>query len=211
MLRPRISTNLAISADGKITSAQGIASGWTSPADHLRLLELRKNAGALLVGRGTFEADRMTMTVPGADRQPLRCIVSRNGKLDLQHPIFGKPGSDIHLLVTGASPPELPAAMKSMVTVHSQSLLDFLATLASDFQVKSLHCEGGGQLIRELAALDVIDDFHLTIAGHTLFGGLGAKTATGVAAEFLPQSRAFKISRFKAEDGECFLTYTRCR
>ena len=207
MARPRISTNLAISADGKISSDPPRPSGWTSRADHARLLELRGNADALLVGRGTLESDCMTLTVPGKAVQPLRCIVSRAGKLDPAHPIFGKEGGAIHLLVTGDSAVHAPDG----VTVHRGALGDFLEELGGKWQVGHLHCEGGGQLIHELAALDVIDEFHLTLAGHTLFGGRGASTATGLPAEFLPHSGRFELSHFQPLAGECFLSYTRLR
>jgi riboflavin biosynthesis pyrimidine reductase len=207
MIRPQISTNLAISADGKISSSPPRPSGWTSNDDHTRLLELRGNAGALLVGRGTLEADRMTLTVPGNAVQPLRCIVSRNGKFDPAHPIFNAPGGDIHLLVTGES----TGTPHPKVTLHQQPLLQFLEKLAKTYQISRLHCEGGGQLIRALAELDVIDEFHLTLAGHTLFGGLDASTATGIPAEFLPQSRSFEITHFEPRADECFLSYTRRR
>ena len=211
MQRPHISTNLAISADGKISSAAGIPSGWTSKADHARLLELRQNADALLVGRGTLESDRMTLTVPGKSLQPLRCVVSRSGKFDFSHPLFRKPGGAIHLLTTGDSPPEMHPV--DGVTFHHQSLADFLGNLALHPGVKSLHCEGGGQLIRAMAELDVIDEFHLTLAGHTLFGGLCAPTGTGIPAEFLEATRNFSISHFEPRPdlGECFLSYTRAR
>lgn len=211
MLRPRISTNLAISADGKISSVNGMASGWTSKDDHARLLELRENAGALLVGRGTLETDRMTMTVPGKAVQPLRCVVSRGGNFDIKQPLFEQPGGDIHLLITGDGAPELPEFRQGNVTIHNKGLQDFLESLASKYAVDHLHCEGGGQLIRALAELDVIDEFHLTLAGHSLFGGLGAATATGVPAEFLPAARDFQLSHFEPRPdlGECFLSYTR--
>ena len=207
MQRPRISTNLAISADGKISSVRRIASGWTSPSDHARLLDLRKNADALLIGRGTLDADRMTLTVPGKASQPLRCIVSESGTLDPAHPIFTTPGGDIHLLVTG----KFEGPVKPGIIAHQQTLLEFLNVLASELGVKNLHCEGGGQLIRSLAELDVIDEFHLTIAGHTLFGGLGATTATGIPGDFLPKSAQFTLNHFEPQDGECFLSYTRLR
>ena len=207
MLRPWISTNLAISADGKISSVSRRPSGWTSRDDHSRLLQLRENADAILIGRGTLEADRMTLTVPGKPIQPLRCIVSKSGKIPQDHPIFQKSGGSIHLLVTGPADPSpgLPA------TIHRQSLADFLQTLVSDHGVNHLHCEGGGELIRSLAELDAIDEFHLTLAGHTLFGGLLAPTATGVPADFLAQSRGFQITCFdpRPDSGECFLTYRR--
>jgi riboflavin biosynthesis pyrimidine reductase len=207
MQRPWISTNLAISGDGKISSFPPQPSGWTSAADHARLLELRANADALLVGRGTLEADRMTMTVPGKSRQPLRCIVSQQGEINPGHPVFSKPGGAIHLLVTGDS----VGPVASEITVHRQSLRGFLHTLASEYRIQRLHCEGGGKLIRALAELDVIDEFHLTLAGHILFGGIQAATATGVPAGFLPNSLDFRLTHFEPQPltGECFLTYKR--
>lgn len=208
MPRPRVSTNLAISADGKISSVRRIASGWTSRDDHARLLDLRKNADALLIGRGTLDADRMTLTSP---RNPLRCIVSKSGNLDPTHPIFSTPGGDIHLLLTDPNSPARPAGLAENITVHHRTLGEFLEILASHHEVRHLHCEGGGSLIRSLAEINAIDDFHLTLAGHTLFGGLSAPTATGVPGDFLPKSAEFEISHIASRPdlGECFLSYTR--
>ena len=206
MPRPKISTNLAISADGKISSSSHRPSGWTSAEDHQRLIELRENADALLVGRGTFENDQMTLTGP---RNPLRCIVSRSGEIDPEHPIFTRSGGDIHLLIT--DPGSAPQVNYPGVTRHTGTLLDFVRTLGKTYHVQNLHCEGGGQLIRELAALDLIDEFNLTLAAHTLFGGSRAPTATGVPDDFLSKSRHFSLTRFDPMpgSGECFLTYTR--
>jgi 2,5-diamino-6-(ribosylamino)-4(3H)-pyrimidinone 5'-phosphate reductase len=210
MPRPWVSTNLAISADGKISSVRKIPSGWTSKEDHARFLEIRKAADALLVGRGTLEADHMTMTAPG---NPLRCIISKSGDLDPKHPLFSTPGGPIHLLITGGDMPSLPAEIPPKVTVHLTRLGDFLEDLAEKHHVERLHCEGGGQLIQALAEIDAIDEFHLTLAGHTLFGGQKAPTATGIPGDFLPRSTDFKISHFdpRPDLGECFLSYIRRR
>ncbi len=174
-------------------------------------MELRKTADALLVGHGTLESDRMTMLVPGKRSQPLRCVVSRSGKFNTAHPLFHTPGGDIHLLVTGGESVDFPEFPDSNVTIHSKSLLVFLGALASKYAVKHLHCEGGGQLIREMAALDVIDEFHVTLAGHTIFGGRNASTATGLPDGFLPATGIYEVSHFdpRPDLGECFVSYTR--
>lgn len=204
--RPRISTNVAISADGKISSTRMRPSGWTSQEDKRRFSLLRENADAILVGRGTLDHDRMTMLSP---KNPLRCIVSRSGKLDPTHPIFSAKGGDIHLLVTGDIQPDpIPG-----VTIHHMNLAEFLNFLASSLAVKTLHCEGGGELIHELAELDVIDDFYLTMAAHTIFGGVAAPTATGIGTTFLPHARHYHVVSFdqRPDLGECYLTYSRSR
>jgi len=202
MTRPFLSLNLALSADGKISSVARRPSGWTSKEDHARLLELRRGAGALLVGRGTLEADRMTLKAPG---DPWRCVVSRGGGFDPAHPLFHSPGGPVHLLVTEGTVPAIGGA-----TVHRGSLAEFLAVLGAA-GIGRVHCEGGGQLVFALAELDAIDEIHLTWAGHTLFGGREAPTPTGVPGAFLPASRGFELAGFepRPETGECFLSYRR--
>ena len=202
MTRPRISINFAVSADGKITSVGKRPSGWTSKEDHARLMKLREGVDALLVGRGTLDADRMTMKAAG---DPWRCVVSRSGRFDPEHPLFHSPGGPIHLLGTEDEPPALPGA-----TVHTGSLGGFLEELAAA-GIRKIHCEGGGELVRALAAMDAIDEIHLTWAGHTLFGGREAPTITGVPGDFLPASREFELVEFdpRPEIGECFLSYRR--
>jgi riboflavin biosynthesis pyrimidine reductase len=202
MKRPRLSLNLALSADGKISSVARRPSGWTSKDDHARLLELRQGADALLVGRGTLEADRMTLKAPG---DPWRCVVSRGGGFDPAHPLFHTPGGPVHLLVTDGVAPDIPGA-----TVHTSGLADFLETMAAA-GIGRVHCEGGGQLVFALAELDAIDEIHLTWAGHTLFGGRAAPTPSGVPGDFLPATREYELTEFdpRPETGECFLSYRR--
>lgn len=212
MLRPRVSINLALSADGKISSVAKRPADWTSPADKQRLRDLRAGADALIVGRGTWQADRMKMRVRGAaeGREPLRCVVSRSGVFDGDHPMFESPGGPIHLLVTGG---DGGFSAPRSATVHRQSLAAFLETLLREHGVRHLHCEGGGELIRELAELDAIDEVHATLCGHTLFGGAAAPTATGRPGDWLPGARRFQLEAFEPHPGtdECFLSYTRSR
>lgn len=197
-----VSLNFAISADGKISSAAKRPSGWTSADDHSRLLELRQGADALMVGRGTLEADRMTLTAP---HHPLRCVVSRGGEFDPDHPLFRTPGGPIHLLATDGRCREIPGT-----TAHHGSLRGFLADLQHR-GVRHVHCEGGGGLALSLLEMDVVEEIHLTWAGHTLFGGSAAPTISGAPAQFLPASRHFELTLFapRPEVGECFLSYRR--
>ena len=204
MNRPRISCNLAISADGKISSVGHRPSNWTSGSDLQRLKDLRIGKDALMVGRGTLETDRMTLTAESG--KPLRCIVSRHGELSSDQPIFSSKGGPIHLLCTDGYRGSL-----DQVTVHEASVAEFLEMLHDQLGIESLHCEGGGQLVRELAKLDAIDDLHLTLAGHTLLGGSQSPTLSGMLGDYLKASNTFEIKAFEpqSDTGECFLTYRR--
>lgn len=158
-----------------------------------------------MVGRGTAETDRMTMTVEGDGPQPLRCIVSRHGELSTDHPVFSRPGGQIHLLATDG----YRGKAGGPATVHECSLVEFLEILSLHHGVNRLHCEGGGQLIQALAELDFLDDIHLTLAGHTLLGGARSPTLVGVLGEHLGTAREYSLVEFlpQPETGECFLSY----
>ena len=216
MERPKILINFAISADGKIGTTQKGSSRFTSKADLNRLLQIRLRADAILVGRGTLEADEMSMTIPielNPPRQPLRCIISRSGKFETSHKVFQTEGGNIHLIATDAAL-DLPeeSYRKKGAQLHRLLLPDLLTHLKTNLGVETLLCEGGGSLVKDLFALDAVDEINLTIAGHSLIGGKEAPTITGIPNDFLPSSRQFEISHFEPrEDGELFATWSRSR
>lgn len=194
---------MAISGDGKISTRSFTPARFTSQQDTQRLGELRLGKDALLVGRGTLLADTMSLTAPGDTRQPLRCVVSRNRGIPSNHPLLNTEGGDIHLCNT-----ERATAPKKGIIQHHGSLKKFLQKLEDDYGVKTLHCEGGGQLLKSLFQLDVINDLYLTLAGHTIFGGSNAPSLTGLLGPYLPNSRHFKLTQCSpTRDNECFLLY----
>jgi riboflavin biosynthesis pyrimidine reductase len=199
--RLRVILNLAISADGKISTTGKSPARFTSKADLERLLEIRKRADAILVGRATLEADQMTMA--GEGHNAWRCVISREGKFDSNHPFFHSAGGPRHLVISGeAKLPDLPA------TIHRTTLSGFLAELRNNPDITTLLCEGGGNLVRQLFELDVVDEINLTWAPHTLFGGQEAPTLTGLPGDFLPSSRHYKLAGMTTHrNDEVFLTY----
>lgn len=214
MTRPKVLINFAVTIDGKVSTVSKDPAHFTSKADLYRLLSIRTRADAILVGRGTLEADSMSMIIPGElkpTRQPLRCVASRTGKFDLAHKIFHTPGGAIHLLATDAPENYDPTSYRTAgAVVHQSSLGTFLHELATSHGVETLLCEGGGTLVRALAELDALDEVYLTVAGHTLFGGAGAPTITGIPSDHLPASLEFDLQECEPLDnGECFLTYRR--
>lgn len=210
MNRPYILTNFAISADGKTGNSQGGPSRFTSKADLDRLLQLRLRADAILVGRGTLEADQMSMTIPpelNPPKQPLRCIISRQGQFDSSHKVFQTEGGPIHLIATEPQP-SLSAPPRTQL--HQLSLPDFLCYAKENLGVETLLCEGGGSLTKALFELDAIDEINLTLAGHSLIGGQNSPTITGTPAEYLPTSRSFHLAHFEPnEHHELFATWKR--
>jgi riboflavin biosynthesis pyrimidine reductase len=199
-----ISANFAISADGKISSLSQRPSGWTSRLDFQRLLQLRREADAIFVGRRTLLADQMSLTIPDAARQPLRCVASATAAFSGEEKIFHIAGGAIHLW---SPEPTLPAP--AGVTLHGGSLVSFLHVLHHDHGVNHLHCEGGGTLLRMLAETVGIDQLHLTWAAHTLFGGINAATITGIPDLPFVRSQHYELTHFEPlpQENEVFLSY----
>src|SRR5690242_7248232 len=206
MSRPKILINFALTADGKISTAQLTPTTFTSPYDKRRLLEIRSLGDAVMVGRVTLEKDRMTMGLPDEDLRrarlargqaeyPLRVILSGSRELDASLPVFGRNFSTI-LLFTG-NPEMAAAAWPGHVQVRRSEggsrpdVGHVLSLLYSEYGVRTLVCEGGPTVVRALAERDFIDEIYATIAPK-LFGGSNAPGLLGTSDAFLPSSRTYE-------------------
>ena len=109
--RPRITLKLALSIDGKIALPSG-ESKWITGEDARRHVHLeRAHSDMILVGRGTYLADRpgLDVRLPGLEgRSPRRALLTRGGAVDGWE-ILANP-QDVHrlhdvndLLVEGGS------------------------------------------------------------------------------------------------------------
>src|ERR1700742_647611 len=92
--RPRILLNFAMTVDGKVSTTKQTPSGFTSPFDKHRLLEIRSLGDAVMVGRNTLLIDQMSMGLPddalrlarvqkGQSEYPIRVVISGSG--DIPH------------------------------------------------------------------------------------------------------------------------------
>ena len=187
----RITANFALSADGKITTRGNGSSGFASPADHDRLLELRARADAVIVGRHTLVADRMTLGLgsrPDLASQrvaacrpahPARCVACFSQAPPPDHPLFSSSGGPLHLFAgpdVVARAAEFPPC--ELHALHSPD--DLLAVLRHAAHIHGwnhVHCEGGPGLLRHFLEADAIDTLHLTITPR-LFGGHAAPCLT---------------------------------
>ncbi|MDR6788777.1 diaminohydroxyphosphoribosylaminopyrimidine deaminase/5-amino-6-(5-phosphoribosylamino)uracil reductase [Sphingomonas sp. BE138] len=84
--RPHVTLKLALSLDGAVAMADGRSRWITGPEARAHTHLERSRHGAILVGRGTWEADRPRLDVrlPGLeDRAPLRVVLSRRTMPDV--------------------------------------------------------------------------------------------------------------------------------
>lgn len=224
--RPRVIANFAMTADGKVTTRNRTPANFTSPRDKRHLLEVRARADAILVGRNTVATDTMSMRIPDRDlrakrragglpAEPLRVIVSASGKLDPAGKVFQSPGARRIVFSTFHMPDATRGALVSRCDLHLLDadeipLEDVLAALRGIYDVRTLVCEGGPTLFRQLVELDAVDELHLTVAPR-IFGGADAPTLTGINPNFLRTIHRFRLESSRTHEDECFLRYRAVR
>jgi 2,5-diamino-6-(ribosylamino)-4(3H)-pyrimidinone 5'-phosphate reductase len=222
MQRPRVILNFAITVDGKVSTAKRTPSGFTSPLDKRRLIEIRSLGDALMVGRNTVQIDRMSMGLPdeslrrarverGQSEYPIRVIISNSGDLPVDLNIFNHRFSPIVIYSTTRMSPTNQTALRAKAELHLStsdhlSLQEVLNDLYEARKVRTLVCEGGPQLAKSLAELDVVDELFVTIAP-LLSGGTDAPGILGTSGTFLPSSRIYRLESMKVEADECYLHY----
>jgi diaminohydroxyphosphoribosylaminopyrimidine deaminase/5-amino-6-(5-phosphoribosylamino)uracil reductase len=104
--RPHVTYKAAVSADGRTAAARG-GPRWISSEESRALVhEMRAAAGAVMVGSGTAIADDPLLTArdcrPPAERQPLRVVLDRRGRLPAGSRLVATASSGAPVLVVTA-------------------------------------------------------------------------------------------------------------
>jgi len=207
---------MAMTADGKIATANRKTSAFGSRADHANLLTLRDKADAILTGAGTLNAQPDVTLGPGPRSKknpPLRVIASGGGNVNPRHKIFRTQGAPVIVLATErisrARLQKLETAA-DVVKICGASSIDFaraLDFLQNEWGVKRLLCEGGGDLNDSLLRAGVVDEVNLTICPLILGGREAPTIAGGIGFERLADACQFKLKSKKQVKNEIFLVY----
>ncbi len=215
-MRPHVSINMAITADGKIASANRAVSTFGSRADHAHLLALRDKTDAILTGAGTLNGQAQVTLGPGPKsktKPPLRIIASGSGRVDARHKIFRNPGAPVLVLSTdGISRSRLKnlEAAAHTVKIFGADEINFnlaLVWLQKEWGVKRLLCEGGGQLNDALFRADVVDEVNLTVCPLILGGREAPTIAEGLGFAQLKDAAQFSLKSHRQVGNELFLLY----
>jgi 5-amino-6-(5-phosphoribosylamino)uracil reductase len=215
---------MAMTADGKIATANRAVSSFGSRRDQAHLLQLRATADAVMAGARTTDSNPITLG-PGPAKYRrlrlrrglaefnLRIIVSRSGTVNPKAEVFQRCFSPIIILTTRratASRLKELRAVATEVKICGTREINFpraLHWLREKWGIKRLLCEGGGELNDALFRAGVVDQLHLTVCPK-VFGGRTAPTiADGLGAGSLARAAQLALVSARRHDDEMFFVY----
>jgi 2,5-diamino-6-(ribosylamino)-4(3H)-pyrimidinone 5'-phosphate reductase len=224
-MRPFVFLNAAMTADGKLATANRALSSFSSKRDRTHMLELRATADAVMSGARTVDLNPINLG-PGPARfrrlrvkrglaeYNLRVVVSGRGTVNPDAELFKGKFSPVIVLTTeraGKARLKRLRAVADEVKILGRREIDFrraLTWLARKWSVKRLVCEGGGEINDALFRAGVVDELHLTVCPK-IFGGRGAPTiADGAGVPRLTQATRLKLKSARRYGKELFLVYS---
>ena len=223
---PFVFVNMAMTADGKIASANRSIHSFGSRRDRRHLYELRATADAVMCGArtvkisnailgnggGTFRKQRLKT---GLAEFPIRIVASGNGSINPDSEIFKKNFSPVIVLTTQRTSARKLTRLRRVaaeVKICGKTEINFPAALRwlrQKWNVKRLLCEGGGELNAGLFGDGLVDEIHLTICPK-IFGGRDAPTlAEGIGFQRLTDATNFQIQSIRRFQDELFTVFSR--
>ena len=225
---PFVLVNMAMTADGKIATANRAVHSFGSARDLEHLYELRATADAVMCGARTVEISQSILGTGGEKFRKLRLkhglaeynlrvIVSGSGSIDPNAEIFQKKFSPLIVLTTERASARKLAQLRTLadeVKICGKTEINFPTAfrwLHAKWNVKRLLCEGGGALNDTLFRAGLVAEIHLTICPK-IFGGRTAPTiADGQGFEKLGLAGKFQLSSLRPFKGELFTVFSRVK
>jgi diaminohydroxyphosphoribosylaminopyrimidine deaminase/5-amino-6-(5-phosphoribosylamino)uracil reductase len=197
--RPWLTLKMAMTTGGRIADVRGGSRWITGPESRARVQRLRRASDAVLVGRGTVEADDpgLLPARPGRLR-PYRVVLDSAGALSPDARVVSDTHAECTLIYTTAAASDtwraaVSAGGATVVVVPARrgrvSLRHMLRDLGRRGVMRVL-CEGGGELAGALVEQGLVDDFYLFVApkllldGAPVFSGVGRRIGAPLEVSF---------------------------
>lgn len=214
--------NMAMSADGKITSARREPPRFTSPEDRRHMDELRASADAVLMGAQTLREDDPHFIVrtrevmarrrhsTGRAEQPWSIVLSQSAELPLDRRFFTDTVPK-RIVVTphtaSASAVKRLAGHCDVWQIGQRRVgIDALLARLAEAGVQRLLVEGGSQVAYAFLAAHAVDELYLTIAP-ILLGGHGAPGPVGGPGWLMQTGKHLQLREANVVGDEIFCRY----
>jgi len=207
--RPWVIAKWAMSLDGKMATRAG-QSQWISGEASRRIVhQLRGRVDAIVVGRGTAEADDPLLTArPAGPRTATRVVVDSAAALSPQSQL-ARTAADAPVLVACAA--EAPATARDRLTAAGVEVLacpgdsadDRLVALLAELgrrRMTNVLVEGGARLLGSLFDGHLIDEVHVFVAPVLIGGDAAASPLAGRGIDQMAE--ALRLARPRVETVE---------
>jgi 2,5-diamino-6-(ribosylamino)-4(3H)-pyrimidinone 5'-phosphate reductase len=214
--------NMAMTADGKITSAGREYPRFTSDLDRRTMDRLRAEADAVVVGAGTLRADDPPLHVRDAEMRayrdslgksgpPLRVVVTASGSIERSRRFFDDEEGGDRIVATvesldAARLAELRARAEVWQLGREKVDLALLLDRLGDRGVRRVLLEGGGELNWRFVHDGLVDELYLTIAP-ALLGGREAPTLLEGCGFSMKEQRRLRLLELRGEGDEIYCRY----
>ncbi len=192
-MRPEVHVNVAMSADGKLSTHERRQVRISGRSDLERVDRLRASTDAIMVGIGTVLADDPSLTVKshhlrkerhdrGLDENPVRVVVDSSARIPPDASVLHKgEGKRIIACSSRASADRIDALKPhASIVIAGSDAVDLAVLLEGlgSMGIGRLMVEGGGTLIWSLFRADLVDRITCFI-GNMVIGGKDAPTLAG--------------------------------
>lgn len=223
---PFVFVNMAMTADGKIATANRAIHSFGSPRDLEHLYELRATADAILCGARTVEISEATLgnggekfrkrrLKNGRAEYPVRVIISGCGSINPNAKIFQTNFSPLIVLTTKRANAKNLSRLKKLATevkIFGKDEVDFPAAmrwLKKTYRVNRVLCEGGGEVNDAVFRAGLVEEIHLTICPK-IFGGRSAPSISeGKGFSKLALTAQYRLASARNFKGELFTVFFR--
>jgi 2,5-diamino-6-(ribosylamino)-4(3H)-pyrimidinone 5'-phosphate reductase len=191
-MRPYVIVNIAMSADGKISTRERRQVRISGAQDFARVDRLKAGCDAVMVGIGTVLADDPSLTVKseecrnyrrkkGWDDHPVRIVVDSSGRIPPEASILYKgEGKRVVAVSKRANAGKISELeKKATVIVAGEDEVDLTALMdqLGAMGIQRVMVEGGGTLIAGLVDAGLVNEIY-TFIGNIIIGGKDAPTVT---------------------------------
>jgi len=222
MDRPFVYVNMAMSADGKITSFRREEPRFTSKQDKKTMDKLRAEADALLIGAGTLRHDDPRQEVRDPEMKAYRrslgkpdlllnVLVTASAKVDPRSKLFDPAKAQGCIVATVEDAPaenlrRLAEVAEIWTLGRGRVDVPLLLSRLKARGVERLLVEGGGDLNWSFVEHDAVDELYVTVAP-TIFGGRDAPTPVEGEGLTMGSRRPLRLVSAEVKDGEIFCRY----
>ncbi len=209
--QPWVIAKWAMTLDGKIASRTGNSQWISGEASRALVHKLRGQVDAILVGRGTAEADDPLLTArpPGA-RTATRIVLDSSAALSLKSRLVqSRHEAPLIVATTDAASPEdcqrlreLGAEILVLSGDDRGSQMTALLEVLGQRQMTNLLVEGGGEVLGTLLDIHAIDELHAFLAPKLLGGAAATSPIAGKGLATMADAVALDILSLEQLDGD---------